>query len=84
MSSKYNKSFISDFLKQESASGILLMFSATILCGVGFTMSLFIGSLAFEESAMIKLFDERLGIIVGSLASGILGYIILKISLNKN
>lgn len=54
------------------------------LCGIGFTMSMFIGSLAFEETGVDLLFDERLGIIVGSLFSGILGYLILRNSFNKS
>ena len=57
------------------------LYGTAALCGVGFTMSLFIGSLAFEETDVNLLFDERLGIILGSLASGILGYFILKFSL---
>ena len=44
-------------------------------------MSLFIGSLAFEESGTSFKFDDRLGIILGSLLSGITGYLILKFSL---
>ncbi len=60
------------------------LYGASALCGIGFTMSLFIGSLAFEESGVNLLFDERLGIIVGSLASGILGYLILRASLHSN
>ncbi len=43
-------------------------------------MSLFIGSLAFEETGVNLLFDERLGVILGSLASGIVGYWVLDIS----
>ena len=57
------------------------LYGAAILCGVGFTMSLFIGSLAFEETGINLLFDERLGIILGSLASGSLGYFVLRQSL---
>ncbi len=55
------------------------MFGVCALCGVGFTMSLFIGSLAFESAgtSMTTIFDERLGILVGSLISGLLGYFIL-------
>ena len=53
------------------------LYGTSALCGIGFTMSLFIGSLAFEYSGANLLFDERLGIIIGSLASGILGYLIL-------
>ncbi|RMD92505.1 MAG: Na+/H+ antiporter NhaA [Calditrichaeota bacterium] len=57
------------------------LYGTAALCGIGFTMSLFIGSLAFEESGVNLLFDERIGIILGSLVSGILGYFILRSSL---
>ena len=56
-------------------------YGTAALCGIGFTMSLFIGSLAFEETGVNLLFDERLGIVIGSLLSGLLGYLILKFSL---
>ncbi|MCG8315504.1 MAG: Na+/H+ antiporter NhaA [Pseudomonadales bacterium] len=59
------------------------LYGVAILCGVGFTMSLFIGSLAFEESGLDTTFDERLGIITGSLASGICGYFFLRWQLNR-
>ena len=51
--------------------------------GIGFTMSLFIGSLAFEQTNINLLFDERLGIIIGSLISGVVGYIVLRFSLSS-
>lgn len=57
------------------------IYGTALLCGVGFTMSLFIGSLAFEETGVNLLFDERLGIIAGSLLSGALGYLVLRITL---
>ncbi len=57
------------------------LYGTAALCGIGFTMSLFIGSLAFEETGVNLMFDERLGIIIGSLASGIIGYIVLNMSL---
>ncbi len=60
------------------------LYGTAALCGIGFTMSLFIGSLAFEESGANLLFDERLGIIIGSLASGVLGYLILRVSLRSD
>lgn len=59
------------------------LYGTSVLCGVGFTMSLFIGSLAFEQTGVDLLFDERLGIIAGSLASGILGYLVLRRHLRK-
>jgi NhaA family Na+:H+ antiporter len=56
-----------------------LLYGAAILCGVGFTMSLFIGSLAFEQGNGANLiFQDRLGIVIGSLISGIFGYFIIK------
>jgi len=57
------------------------LYGTAALCGIGFTMSLFIGSLAFEETGVNLLVDERLGIIMGSLLSGIVGYTLLRISL---
>lgn len=59
------------------------LYAIAALCGVGFTMSLFIGSLAFEETGVDMFFDERLGILVGSLASGVVGYFLLKFTLPK-
>jgi len=46
------------------------------LCGVGFTMSLFIGSLAFEGPEYFT--PLRLGVIVGSTLSGVTGYLLLR------
>lgn len=59
------------------------LYGVSALCGIGFTMSLFIGSLAFEETGVNLLFDERVGIIVGSLVSGIIGYLVLAKTLPK-
>lgn len=67
-----------------SGMDIQRLLGLSALCGIGFTMSMFIGSLAFEETGVNLLFDERLGIIIGSLCSGILGYFILRHSFNKN
>ena len=57
------------------------LYGACALCGIGFTMSLFIGSLAFADIDTYGVFDERLGIMAGSLLSGVLGYIVLRYSL---
>lgn len=54
------------------------LYGAAVITGIGFTMSLFIGSLAFEETGENLLFDERLGILVGSLLSAFWGYFILQ------
>lgn len=58
------------------------IYGASLLCGVGFTMSLFIGGLAFAGN--IYPFDERLGIIMGSILSGVIGYLVLKFSLKNS
>ena len=60
-----------------SGSSWTHLYGISALCGIGFTMSLFIGSLAFEDEITKSLFDERIGIIAGSLLSGILGYVVL-------
>jgi NhaA family Na+:H+ antiporter len=60
------------------------LYGTALLCGVGFTMSLFIGSLAFEETGANLFFDERLGILLGSLVSGIVGFLVLRASLRSN
>ena len=57
------------------------LYGTALLCGIGFTMSLFIGSLAFEETGVDYIFDERLGIILGSIISGVCGYLLLRFSL---
>lgn len=60
-----------------------LLYGVALLCGVGFTMSLFIGSLAFEQSANSPLYQDRLGIVVGSLISGVLGYLVINCAVKK-
>ena len=59
--------------------------STTLLCGIGFTMSLFIASLAFEQGSGTAFQGlERLGIVIGSCASGLIGYVMLRKSLGKH
>ena len=54
------------------------MFGVAILCGIGFTMSLFIASLAFEGEAARFSVESRLGILVGSVVAGVAGYLVLR------
>ena len=51
-----------------------------LVCGIGFTMSLFLASLAFEQGAEAYLGLDRLGILVDSLLSGTAGYAVLALS----
>jgi NhaA family Na+:H+ antiporter len=58
----------------------LQLYGVAALCGIGFTMSLFISSLAFEQGGPGLAVDDRLGILVGSLVSALLGYAILRLT----
>ncbi|WP_240205990.1 Na+/H+ antiporter NhaA [Vibrio sp. CyArs1] len=59
------------------------VFAVSVLCGIGFTMSIFISSLAF--TGVSPEFDTyaRLGILMGSTTAAVLGYILLNFSLPK-
>jgi NhaA family Na+:H+ antiporter len=57
---------------------------AGLLCGVGFTMSLFISALAFEQGATSDPDLARLGVLVGSLIAGFAGYGVLRLVLPKS
>lgn len=59
------------------------MFGLSCLCGVGFTMSLFIASLAFQQGGTDNLAADRLGILIGSLLSAICGLTWLALSLPR-
>jgi NhaA family Na+:H+ antiporter len=57
------------------------MTGTAFLCGIGFTMSLFIGLLAFDDPALQD--HVKIGILLGSLVSGTLGATLLAISGRK-
>ncbi|AMJ59600.1 Na+/H+ antiporter NhaA [Bosea sp. PAMC 26642] len=52
------------------------MLGVSLLCGIGFTMSLFIGLLAFDDPSMQD--RVKYGILVGSLLAGMTGYLVLR------
>jgi NhaA family Na+:H+ antiporter len=58
----------------------LQLYGVAALCGIGFTMSLFIGSLAFAQGGPDFAVNDRLGILIGSIASGTAGYLILRLA----
>jgi NhaA family Na+:H+ antiporter len=57
-----------------------MIYGVALLCGIGFTMSLFIGTLAFDESYAAPV---RLGVLAGSILSALLGYGLLRICLPR-
>lgn len=56
-----------------------MVYGAALLGGIGFTMSLFVSSLAFANPEIVA--DSKIGILTGSLISALTGYFILKKSL---
>jgi NhaA family Na+:H+ antiporter len=54
---------------------------AACTCGIGFTMSLFIAGLAFENAGTGDLGADRLGILIGSILSAIAALLVLKLAL---
>lgn len=59
------------------------LYGVALLCGIGFTMSLFLGTLSFQHSN-IYLAEVRLGVIIGSILSGLAGGIVLLITFSRN
>jgi NhaA family Na+:H+ antiporter len=61
------------------------LYGVTLLCGIGFTMSLFIGSLAFEEQPLEYQVSVKVGVLVGSLLSAVIGaFVLAKVSNNMS
>lgn len=60
------------------------IFAVSVLCGIGFTMSIFISSLAFLGADQSYITFSRLGILIGSSISAVLGYFLLNLVLPKS
>jgi NhaA family Na+:H+ antiporter len=70
------------FAEAPNNSNWLSLYGVSILTGIGFTMSLFVGNLAFVEN--VQYMDGvKIGVLTGSLLSTIFGYVILLISSKK-
>lgn len=59
-----------------------LLFGVAILCGIGFTMSLFIGALSFPAGNEYVGID-RVGILLGSLLSAVIGYFVMHFAIKR-
>ena len=58
------------------------VYGVSLLCGIGFTMSLFIGGLAFADAS--KGDAVKIGVLMGSLASALCGYVLLRLAAKPN
>lgn len=56
----------------------LQFYGVSLLCGIGFTMSLFIGTLAFENSSSDIMTNVKLGVLIGSLLSAVTGALVIR------
>jgi NhaA family Na+:H+ antiporter len=63
--------------ERPAAAGWMQFLGVAVLCGIGFTMSLFIGGLAFEGEAPGYELQLKLGVLCGSLVAAVLGSLIL-------
>ncbi|NOZ84621.1 MAG: hypothetical protein GXP60_07475, partial [Epsilonproteobacteria bacterium] len=52
-------------------------YGVAVLTGIGFTMSLFIRSLAFQDEQIFQ-YTDKLAILIASFVSGVIGYLVLK------
>ena len=59
------------------------IYGVALLCGIGFTMSLFIGTLAFEHGNFDLLSGVKMGVLTGSVLSAIAGVLVLHFTLPK-
>ena len=79
-------SFISvklKFAEMPSNSNWIKFYGVGVLTGIGFTMSLFVGNLAFVESTQYTS-GVKIGVLLGSLLSTLFGYFLILLCSKKN
>jgi len=64
-------------------SSWILLYGVSVLTGIGFTMSLFVDTLAYNDTQLFH-YADKLAILIASLLSGLIGYLILKFSLGSD
>jgi len=70
------------FAKLPKESTWLQLYGVALLTGIGFTMSLFVDTLAYNDTELFH-YADKLAILLGSLFSGVAGYVVLKIATRK-
>ena len=65
------------FAKAPAGASTVQLLGISLLCGIGFTMSLFIGMLAFTTDPLLQS-EVKIGILVGSLLAGVSGWAVLR------
>jgi NhaA family Na+:H+ antiporter len=71
------------FAVRPAGAGWLHLWGMALLCGIGFTMSLFISALAFPAApALVE--EAKLGVLAGSMLSAILGYGVLRAASSRS
>lgn len=68
--------------KMPTDANWLQLYGASVLCGIGFTMSLFICSLAFEQAPIEYNVDGRIGVMLGTLFSAFVAYGVIFMATN--
>ncbi len=65
--------------KRPAGASTLQLWGLAALCGIGFTMSLFIAALAFPAAPLL-VEEAKLGVLAGSALSGVLGFALLRLA----
>ena len=59
----------------------LQIYAVALLCGIGFTVSLFIGALAFSDPLLLA--EVKIGVLAGSIVSALTGFVILRVATQR-
>jgi NhaA family Na+:H+ antiporter len=71
-------------LLKEDKVTLSQVYGIALICGIGFTMSLFIGSLAYQHSDLDLMPLVKMGVVLGSLTAGLAGFFVLKRATRNN